>query len=72
MDEWEPDPLRRAELELREAETELARFQRAQEQATDPGRTSAAGLWVSYYGQQRDRWRTHLAALRREQRTPRG
>ncbi len=44
MDEWEPDPLRRAEQELREAETELARWKRAQEQATDPGRTSAASL----------------------------
>lgn len=72
MDEWDPDPLRRAERELRAAEIELARWKAQQDQATEPSRYSAAGLWISYYGQQRDRWRTHLAALRREHATPRG
>lgn len=72
MDEWERDPLRRAERELRAAETELARWTSAAETATEPGRADAARLWIRYYGQQRERWRTHLAALRRERRTPSG
>jgi len=72
VDEWESDPLRRAELELRDAEVELARWKREQDTAAEPGRQTAAAHWISYYGQQRDRWRTRLAALRRERATPLG
>ena len=72
IDEWESDPLKRAEQELREAEHELDRWKQQQERATEPGQQVAARHWVSYYGQQRDRWRTRVAALRRERAVPGG